>query len=74
MDQTFHTGQDLHEGTVIGDDNDLSFDLVAHAEVLVGQLVPWMRFQLLDAQLNARLAFVEVQNNDIDLLVELQHF
>ncbi len=72
VDQTFDTRLHFDKGTVVGDDHDLAFHLVAHLEVRV-ESVPRMRAQLLQTEGDALLRIVEVEDHDIDLLVELDH-
>ena len=72
MDQTLDTRLNLNECTVVGDDNDLTLDVVANLEVSI-QSIPGMRSQLLQTESDALLLVVEVEDNDIDLLVELDN-
>ena len=72
VDQTLDTRLNLYECTVVGDDNHLAGDLVAHLQVLV-ESIPRMRSELLQTQSDALLLLVEVEDNNIDLLVELDN-
>ena len=70
MDQTLNTGLDLNECAVVGDDDNLTLHVVTHLEVRI-ERIPRMRSELLQAERNALLLLIEVEDNDIDLLVEL---
>ena len=72
MDEAFNARSDLNERTVVGDDDDLTLDSVAHLEVLV-ESIPRMRSELLETQGNTLLVVVEVEDDDLDLLVQLDH-
>ena len=72
MDESLHTRLDLHECTVVGDDNHLTLHVVTHLEGLV-ESIPRMRAELLQTEGDAALLVVEVEDNHIDLLVELHH-
>ena len=69
MDKTFDAGFDLDECAVVGDENNLSGDLVANLEVGI-QVVPRMRGELLETKSNPLLLIVEVENDHLDLLAE----
>ena len=47
--------------------------MVAYLEVRI-ESVPWVWSELLQAESDALLLFVEVENNDVDFLVELNNF
>ena len=70
MYQPFHAGSNLDEGTVVGDDNDLAFDLVADLHILI-QRIPWMRGELFQAEGDTLLVIIEIENDDLDLLIKL---
>ena len=70
MDQTLYAGSDLNKCAVVGDNNNLTLNVVANFEVSI-QGIPRMRSELLQAESNALLLVVEVEDNDINLLVEL---
>ena len=46
--------------------------MVAHLEVRV-ERIPWVRCELLQAECDAFLLLVEVEDDDVDLLVERNH-
>ena len=70
MDQTFHTWSDFYECTIVGHHNHFTLHAVANLEVWI-ESIPWMRHELLQAESDALLLFVEVENNHIELLVRL---
>ena len=69
MYESFNTGLDLDECTVIGDEDDLTLDLVTNLEVGI-EVVPRMRSELLESEGDPLLLLVEIKNNDLDLLVK----
>ena len=73
MDEAFNTGSDFDECTIVGHHNHLTLHLVAHLEVFV-KGIPRMGSELLNTEGNALLLFVEVEDNDVELLVVLYHF
>ena len=73
VDETFNTGSDFNECTIVGDDNNLTLNMVAFFQVSV-EGIPWMRSELLQTKSDTLLVVVEVEDNDIDLLVEGNHF
>ena len=72
MDKAFHAGDDLHESAVVGDDDHFTFDFVADFEIRI-ELLPRLRGELLETQGDTLLAFLEVEDDDVDLLVELDN-
>ena len=72
VDKALYTGLYLNECTIVGDDNNLAFHVVAHLQVRV-ESIPWVRSELLQTECYALLLVVEVKDNDVDLLVELNH-
>ena len=72
MDEAFNARSDLDERTVVGDDDDLTLDGVTHLEVLI-ESIPRMRSELLETQGDTLLVVVEVEDDDLDLLVQLDH-
>ena len=72
VNQALNAGLHLNECTVVGDDDNLALDVVAHFQVLV-ESVPRMRGELLQTEGDALLLLVEVEDDDIDLLVELDN-
>ena len=73
MDETFNTGLNLNECTVVSHNDYAALDVVAHFDCLV-KSVPGMGKELLNAESDALLLVVEVEDNDFDVLVELNHF
>jgi len=69
VDETFDAGHDLDEGAVVGDDDHFTFDVVTFLEVGV-EGIPGVRSELLEAEGDAALGLVEVEDDDVDLLVE----
>ena len=72
VDQTLHPGFQFHEGAVIGH-IDHAADHAAVHRVALQHRVPRVRLQLLDAQRDALLAAVELENLDRHILAHLQH-
>ena len=73
VDETFYTRSNLDECTIVGHHYHLTLNVVAHLQVGI-QSIPWVRSELLEAQGNTLLLVVEVEDNNVDLLVELNHF
>ena len=73
VDEAFDAGGNLEECAVVGHDNHAALDLVANLEVGV-ESVPGMGHELLDAQSDALLLVIEVEDNDVELLVKLDNF
>ena len=72
VDQALYARLDLDECAVVGHDDYLALDVVAHLEVRV-ERIPWVRCELLQAECDAFLLLVEVEDDDVDLLVERNH-
>ena len=70
MDKAFYARSDLNECSVVSDNDNLALDVVTNLEVWV-ESVPWVWCELLQAEGDALLLVVEVEDNDIYLLVEL---
>jgi hypothetical protein len=73
VDEAFYARSNLYECTIVGDDNNLTLHMVADLEVRI-ECIPWMRSELLQTESDTLLLVVEVKDNDLDLLVELNHF
>ena len=73
VDETFYARSNFDECTIVSEDNDLTLDLVAHLEVSV-EAIPGMWLELLDTKSDALLSFVELEDNDVELLVEANNF
>ena len=69
MYETLDTGLNLDECAVVGQENDLTLDLVTDLEVRI-EVLPRMWIELLETESDALLLLVEVEDNDLDLLVE----
>src|SRR5262249_36963722 len=70
--QPFYARHDLQEGAVIFDIDDLALDDRAFLDVL-RQHVPGMRGELLQTKADTFLAIVEIQYDDLQFLIQLQH-
>lgn len=70
VDEAFDAGLNLDERTVVGHYHYAALDVVAHLEVGV-EVVPGMGHELLDAERDALLLVVEVDDDHLDVLVEL---
>ena len=73
MDKAFNAGSYFDECTVVSHNHYAALNLVAHFDVSV-KSIPWMGLELLEAESDALLLVVEVEDNYIELLVELNHF
>ncbi len=73
MNQALDTLLQLDKRAVVGNVDHLTLDDIVLV-VLVLDIVPRMRLQLLEAKGNSILGFVEIQNLDLDLLVQRNHF
>ena len=69
VDESLNTGCNLNECAVVGNHHNLTLHMVAHLQLAV-ESIPGMRCELLQAESNALLLIVEVENNNINLLVE----
>ena len=72
MDQTLNTRLNLYECAVVGNNNNLTLDVVTNLQVCV-ESIPWVWSELLQTESNALLLLIEVEDNNIDLLVELNN-
>ncbi len=73
MDKTLYARGNFEECTVIGHYHYTAIDLVTNLEVSI-QGIPGMWHKLLEAEGDALLLVVEVEDNDIKLLVKLYYF
>ena len=73
VNQTFYAVSDLNECSVVCHNDNLTVHFVTNFEVSV-ELLPRMRSELFETESDAFLLFVEVKDNDVDLLVELNDF
>ena len=73
MDKTFNAGSDFNECTVVSHNDYFTLYLVAYLEVSV-EGIPRMGSELLQAESDTLLLFIEVENNNVELLVELNDF
>ena len=69
MDEAFYARSDFDECTVVSEDDDLTLDLITHLKVSV-EAIPRMWLELLEAKSDTLLSFVELKDNDIELLVK----
>ena len=70
VDQALNARSDFNERAVVGHDDNFTLNLVADFQFRV-ESVPWMRLELLQAEGDALLLVVEVEDNNIEFLVEL---
>ena len=73
MDKTFYTRLDLHECTVVSDQDNLALHLVTYLEVRI-ECIPRVYGKLLETEGYPLLGLIEVEDDDTDLLVELTAF
>ena len=73
MYKTFYAGSDFKECAIIGHDNNFAIDLVANLKLCV-ESIPGMGLELLEAEGDALLLVIEVENDDIEFLVEFDNF
>ena len=69
MDKTFNTWLDFNKCTIVCNNDNFTLYMVTYLQVWA-ECIPWVRSELLQAESNALLIFIEVKNNDINLLVE----
>src|ERR1035437_3789567 len=72
VDEAFHAGFEFHESAVIGDVDHAADDAAVHG-VALQHRVPRVRLELLDAERDALLGAVELENNDGDVPAHLEH-
>ena len=73
VDKTLDAGGNLNECAVVGHYNYAAFDMVADLKLGI-ESVPGMGLELLQAESDALLLVVEIEDNDVELLVELDNF
>ena len=73
VNETFDAFLELHERAVRNEVRDLAFDLLAGRESLF-DLVPRILLRLLQAERDALLLLVDVENDDFELLTDLEQF
>ena len=73
VDKTFNTWSDFNKCTVVSHNHNFTLNLVTNLEVSI-KSIPWMWLKLLQAQCNATLFVVEVEDNHVKLLVERNDF
>src|SRR5712664_926383 len=69
--EALDAGLDLHEGAEVGDLGHLALHAAADG-VLVGQLGPWIRMELLDSQREPLVLDVDVEHHRLDLVALLE--
>ena len=69
MDETFNTGEDFDECTVIGHNNNLTLYFVTNFEVS-GESIPGMGLKLFETESDTLLLLIVVDNNHFEFLVE----
>ena len=73
MDKSFYARCNFNECAVVSHNNNFTFNFVANFEVGV-QSIPRMGKELLQAESDALLLVVEVEDNNVEFLVELNNF
>src|SRR4030095_6053462 len=73
VDESFDTGFDFDEGTVRQWVVNLALDLRAGRKALF-DLVPGIVLGLLEAEGDALLVLVDIENHEVELLAYLEHF
>jgi hypothetical protein len=73
VDQAFDAVLDLDERAVVGDVRDLA-EHAGVGRVTAGDVLPRIRAELLEAQRDTRTLAVELQDADVDLVADLDHF
>ena len=73
MDETFYAGSDFNECAIVSHNDNFTLNLVTNLEVSV-EGIPGMGLELLETESDTLLFVVEVEDNDVELLVELNHF
>ena len=69
MDEALYAGSDLNECTIVGDNDNLTLNVVTNLEVRI-KSIPRMSLELLQTESDSLLVLIEVEDNDIDLLVK----
>ena len=69
MDETFNTGEDFDECTIVGHNDNLTLNFVAHFEV-GGKSIPGMGLELFETEGDALFLLIVVDNNNLEFLVE----
>ena len=69
MDKTLYARLNLNECTVVGNEDNLTLNLVTNLEVRI-KSIPRMSLELLQTESDSLLVLIEVEDNDIDLLVK----
>jgi len=73
VDQTFNTRSDFDECTVVSHNHYFTFHFVTYLKVRI-QSIPWVRSQLFQTQSDTFLLVIEVEDNNVQLLIQFNHF
>jgi hypothetical protein len=70
VNQTLDALLELDKRAVVGDGQDAALDVGAD-RVTLGGVEPWIGRELLEAEGNALLVFIELENLDLDLVADV---
>ena len=73
MDKTLYARLNLNECTVVGNEDNLTLNLVTNLEVCI-ECIPRVLAELLETKSDSLLRLIEVEDNDVDLLVKSNNF
>ena len=73
VDETFNASSDFYECTVVSHNNNLTSYLVTNLEFFA-ESIPGVGSELLEAESDTLLSFIEVEDNNIELLIEFNDF
>ena len=73
VNETLDTGFELNEGAVGNEASNFATDLEIH-RIFLGDFVPWVFRHLFEAEGDAEALFIDLENENFDLLTGLEHF
>jgi hypothetical protein len=73
VDEAFNAGSDFEECAVVSHNDNFAFNLVTNFEVRI-KSIPGMWVELFQAESDAFLFVIEVEDNDVEFLVEFNDF
>ena len=73
VDKAFNARCDFNKCTIVSHNHYLALNLVTYLEVRI-EGIPRMRSELLETEGDTLLLFVEIEDNNVELLVEFHNF
>ena len=73
VNETLDPRFELHEGAVGNEASDFAADFEIH-RIFLGDFVPWVFRHLFETEGNAEALFIDLENENFDLLTGLEHF